>query len=264
MIKTSVALLSAGVFLLSAASVSAHETGTPHEHATASSTVDLRIRPNRAIDLRAEIRARAQNAKETRADLRNTIQDIRLDSKDRRTDLRVDTKAQMQNASSSDERRAIQKGAQIERRDIRDDRKASTTPIRMEFKTLARQHVGLIVGRFEVALRQFDGLVTRIQSRIDKLQARGAATASLEAQLTVAISAVAQARADVQALVSIMESVDASSDVKTVRQEIDAAIKKANASMKAAHNAFAKLARELVSLSGSVRADAEITTTTNQ
>lgn len=154
---------------------------------------------------------------------------------DAKADLRAETKIQLQNASSGPGR------------DIARDRYASSTLVR-KMKELVRQHAGLIKERFSLALRQFERLSGRIETRLEKMKAEGIATASVEAELEVAKAANIEAKADVQAVADFVASIDDSADRAAVRTELQALIKDAQTSIREAHQAFQKVVRSLVAL----------------
>jgi hypothetical protein len=126
------------------------------------------------------------------------------------------------------------------------ERAASTTPFAAQIKAMVRVHAGLIKQRFQLALRHFDNLLARIESRIDKLKAEGVATASVEAELSLAETANATAKADVQAVADFINSVDDSDDRATVRAELTAKVQQAQTSIRKAHQAIMKVVRALV------------------
>ncbi|OHB18866.1 MAG: hypothetical protein A2854_03375 [Parcubacteria group bacterium RIFCSPHIGHO2_01_FULL_56_18] len=166
---------------------------------------------------------------------------------DAKAGLRAEAKIQLQNASSGPERR-----------DIARDRMASTTNLARKIKDAVRQHAGLIKERFALALRQFEQLSGRIETRIEKMKAEGIATASVEAELEAAKTANAEAKADVQAVADFVASVDDSADRAAVRTQLQALIKEAQTSIRKAHQALQKVVRSLVALAkeNKPRADA--------
>lgn len=183
---------------------------------------------------------------EKRADLREAAKDVRADFKVGAKDLRVETKEKMKAATSSTERREIEKNAIEKRKELIDTRKAGVKEIRDQKKELARQHVGIIEQRYAVAIKQFDNLASRIQSRIDKLKAGGADTSKAGSALAAAAAAIAQVKADAQALADLRAQVKSGDDAKALRAQIEAAVKKVNASIKSAHTALEKAGKELV------------------
>lgn len=176
-----------------------------------------------------------------------------------KVDLRAETKIQLQNASSGPERR-----------DIARERTASSTNLARKIKDAVRQHAGLIKQRFALALRQFEQLSGRIETRLEKMKAEGIATASVEAELEIAKTANAEAKADVQAVADFVASVDDSADRAAVRTQLQALIKQAQTSIREAHQALQKVVRSLVALakenkpktdaSTSVETEASVTT----
>ena len=184
--------------------------------------------------------------KEKRADLREAVKDVLDAFKTGAKDLRIDTKENMRSATSSTERREIEKNAIEQRRVLIDARKASTTEIRDRRKELAREHVGKIGQRYSVAIKQFDNLASRIQSRIDKLRANGTDVSKAETALALAQTAISQVKTDARALADLLAQVNSGDDAKALRAQIEAAVKKVSASIKLAHKALEKAGKALV------------------
>lgn len=220
----------------------AHESGDPahaeaHANAEAGASVESGGKPVKPLDLIRKAKEAKQNIQQ------NAMEDKR--------ELRVETKMQMQNASSGAEKREVMKGAWEERKDIAKTRMASSSDLRGKIKDVRsaiRQHAGRVKERFSLALRQFEKLMTRIETRIDKLEAAGVATASIEADLEAAKSANASAKADVQAVADFVASVDETADRETVRTQVKTLTQEAQASIKAAHEAMRTLVKNLSAL----------------
>ncbi len=217
----------------------------------AGATVDVNAsaKPMRPLDI---IRAKLDQVKQTAVGARQ--------------DLKVQTQAQLQGAQTPEEKQAVMKNALGARVDIAQDRIASTTGLRMQLKALVRQHAGLIKERFSLALRQFDNLIARMNSRVAKLKAQGVATASVEADISAASAAEVQAKADVQAIVDFIATIQDSSDRTAVKTELQTLIKTAQTSIKAAHDAIAQAVRSLVALvkqNAQVRVNASTSVETN-
>lgn len=138
------------------------------------------------------------------------------------------------------------------------DRAASTTA-RMQLKAAVRIHAGLITQRFQLALRHFDNLLARIESRMEKLGASGIATASAEAQLELARAANVKAKADIQAVTDFIASVEDSQDRAAVKTELHAKVRVAQQSIREAHQALMKTVR---SLTTTARTSADVNTGT--
>lgn len=216
----------------------AHETPDPlHMEAHANAEAGVSNGPAKPIDL---IR-RAQETKKN-------IQQNALEAK---KELRVETKTQLQNASSSAEKRDVMKGAWEERKDIAKTRAASSSDLRgkiQNVKNAIRQHAGLVKERFALALRQFEKLMARVESRIEKLKAEGVATTDVEADLEAAKVAHAEAKINVQAVADFIASVDETADRTTVRTELQALTKEAQESIRTAHKALQDVVKALVAL----------------
>lgn len=211
----------------------AHE-GDDHAHTiaqvdtSAEASVETRVRP---LDV---VRQRAAQIKQNAVDAR--IQ------------LRVDTKTEMQSAETPEERRAILQGAAQGRMDIAQERRAETGTMVRRIRDVVQQHGGLIRQRFALALRHFESLSERIESRIEKMKAAGIVTASVEAELEIAQAAHAEAKADAQAIADFVAGVDDSADRAQIRTELQSLIRTAQASVKEAHQALQQVVRSLVAL----------------
>ena len=189
-----------------------------------------------------------QSMRAQRLDIKDAIKNAQQNFKMQIKDLQQETKDKMKSATSSFERGNIIKNAKDERKGILDNRKASTTAMRTQFKELVRRQFGVTIQRFSVALKQFDNLASRIQSRIDKMKGLGIDTSSVETSFATAKSAIETARADAKAVADIVAQVTNASDKKTVHSQIEVAVKKANESVKAAHKALEATSKALVSV----------------
>lgn len=184
----------------------------------------------------------------------NPLQIIRANLRENIKEHRTEVLTDLKNATAGAERRGVMQ-------DARDDRAEFRANIKERLQTLMRTHIGWIIHRLNAALNHFDNIVTRIESRIEKLQARGVDTASVEASLLTATGLMATAEIDVQALSDLIDSVTPDSDPATVKAEIRAAIEKTTASVKAAHRALlatAKMLTELVRTSIEVHATSSV------
>jgi len=175
-------------------------------------------------------------------------QQIKQNAQNAKGDLRTDVKMEFQHATTPGARLDVLKDAAKERVGITRDRIASTTALKTQIKAAVRIHAGLIKQRFQLALRHFDNLLTRIESRIEKLKTAGVATTSVETELSLAKAANATAEADVQAVADFIASVEDCHDRAAVRAELDAKVKKAQESIRLTHQALMKTVRALVTL----------------
>lgn len=221
----------------------AHETATAHPHALAqadtqaSAEVNVSATAPRPLDL---VRQRAMEIKQSAVDAK--------------AQLRATTQAELQEAETPEERRAVLQGATGARVDIAQDR------MQAGVKNLIRLHAGLVKERLVLAQRQFERMSARIQSRLDKMEAEGIDTASVQAKLDAAIAANVQAKADAQAVADYIASVDDSADRATVKAELEAKIKTAQASIKATHSALSEAVRALVALAKANKPAASVDT----
>lgn len=189
-----------------------------------------------------------QFIKEKRLELQ---QKARLDletSKKALQNARMEVRIDLKDASSSSERRTTVGEMRDKREDARGEKKEIRAGLKARLQSLMRTHLGASVARLNAALRHFDNFVERIDSRIEKLKERGADTASVETSLSEAVVRIASAKEDVQALVSLIDSITDTGDPATVRSEVRAAVTKATESTKIAHQALLKTARELIAL----------------
>lgn len=239
------ALLAGSLGFSGAALANAQEVSVEAEVAATTTRPKPRILPippDRINDLRVEAQER--------------IKDLRDGMKDTRIEIRTE----MRDASTSDERREIIKnvieGRAEVRADIRDRAQEIRGDLKQRLQELAKSHIGSILRRSENALNMFGNFVERIETRIEKLQENGANTSSVEASLRASVALVAEAKADHDALARFIASVEASQSADDVRAQIREAVRELTASIKAAHGALLKTARELVQLSVSVRAEA--------
>jgi len=190
--------------------------------------------------------------------LKARAKEIKQGAMDARIDLRADTKVRMQNATTSGERKDILKGAAGARVDIMKDRKASSTDLRGDVKALIRWHGGLIKQRFVLAIRHFNNILTRIDTRLDKLQSEGVNTDAVAKMKVDAEVAIDKAEVDAKAVADFVATVPDESDRATVRAELNSKIKTAQESIKAAHTAVQKVVRGLVDLVKNSRPKASV------
>ncbi|MDP3965366.1 MAG: hypothetical protein Q8Q13_01035 [bacterium] len=214
------------------------------------------------------------NLEEKRAELKDAAKDVRSNFKIEVKDVRTNTKQEMREATSAIERRAIEKSAIEQRKGLIETRKASSTEIRDQRKDAiearkekvseirdqkkerARQHIGKIEQRYAIVIRQFDGLVARIQSRIDKMTANGIDTANVESALALAQTAIAQVKTDAQALADLVKQVNSGDEAKALRAQIEVAVRTVNGSVKAAHEALGKAGKALIEGARTQKSDA--------
>src|SRR3989338_10192778 len=223
---------------------------------------------------RNNIKTIQANMEEKRAELKDAAKDVRSNFKIEVKDVRTNTRQEMREATSAIERREIERNAIEQRKGLIETRKASTTEIRDMRKDLletrkekvseirdqkkeqARQHIAQIERRYAVAIKQFDGLAARIQSRIDKIKANGIDTVKAESALSLALSAIAQVKTDAQALADLVKQVNSGDEAKALRAQIEAAVRTVNGSIKAAHEALGKAGKALIENARTKKSDA--------
>lgn len=137
-----------------------------------------------------------------------------------------------------------------------DARGASSTGQRMQLKALIRWHGGLIKERFVLAIRHFNNILTRIDTRLGKLEDQGVDVSAVAKLKVDAELAVDKAEADAKAVADFVASIEDSDDRAAARAELGAKIKTAQASIKAAHQAIQKVVRALVALKPKVDVNA--------
>lgn len=236
----------------------------PAETPAPAGIIPAPVRPN--------VKAMQVKVQEKRIEIKDSATDIRNTFKVEVKDLRTNTKEQMREATSSAERRVIEKNAIEQRKELMETRKASSTEIRDQKKDLlearqaevkdrmkeqARKNVEMIKRRYEIAIKQFDNLSARIQSRIEKMKANGIDTTSAESALALAVTAIAQVKTDAQALADLGAQIQSGDDAKTLRPQIESAVKQLNASVKAAHEALKAAGRALLAASATRKPDTQ-------
>lgn len=245
--KVQAATLFASILLVGGAHIAqAQEVGVEAEvEISAQATTSRPSLPSRS--------PRQQPLMQLREDARERIIDLREGMQDRRAEIRVE----MQNASSGEERRTIIKQLRENREEIRDRAQEIRGNIKERLQVLVRTRVGAVIKRSENALNMFDNLVSRMESRIEKLKERDANTTSVEASLSASIALIATAKADLGSLQALVASVQESSDPATVKAQLRAAIEKVTASIKSAHASLLATARALAQLSASTSVEVE-------
>lgn len=206
-------------------------------------------------------RGPVQRFLDRRIDIKSEIKDVRTEYKTDARNLRKETKERARGATTSEDRRDIRKGFRVERKEIKEERKETVNAMKEQLKVLARQHGNAMGQRFGVALRQFNNLSARIQSRIDKLKSAGTDTNSAESALNTARLAIEQAKTDALALSDLVAQVNSASDAKALRADVETAVKKVSASIRSAHKALGTVAKTLVT---STRPERKIATTTKE
>ncbi len=180
--------------------------------------------------------------------------------RDGMVEQRLETRAEMRGEAKSSENRNIIRDMRENAEERRERAAEIRGNIKERIEALLRSHIGGAIRRSENAINMFHNLVERMESRIDKLQAAGAATASVEASLASSVSLVATTEADLKSLQDLVASVDASSNAEEVKAQVRAAIQKVTSSIKAAHSALLSTARALAQLSATATVGAEVET----
>lgn len=174
-------------------------------------------------------------------------QQIKQGSQNSKKEWREETKGEFEDAERG-EKKEVLKEAWGERKEIAKDRFASTTQLARGVKALALMHGGVIKNRFNLAVSHLNGLLDRMDARLEKMAAAGVDTAAVVTLHTNAEGAVAKAEADAKAVADYLATVNESSDRATVKTELQAKVKTAQESLKAAHKAVMDTVRALVAL----------------
>lgn len=125
---------------------------------------------------------------------------------------------------------------------------ASSTMPGRGLKALIMMHGGVIKNRFNLAIDHLNNLLERIDSRLGKMADAGVDTAAAAKLKVEAELAVDKAEADAKAAVDFAATADDATDRATFKAELEAKIRAAHQSMKAAHEAVKKVVRALVQL----------------
>ncbi len=215
-----------------------------------------------SADVNVQVRATTSRPLPARPliELREEAEMRLMQLRDGMVEQRLEVRAEMQHATTADERRNIIREARESAEERRDRAVEIRGNVKERIEMLVRTHVGAIIRRAENAINMFANLAERMEMRIDKLQAVGANTASVEASLDASLSLVAAAEADLEALKDLVASVRESSDTEAVRAQLRAAVAKVTASIKAAHASLLSTARSLAQLSATVTVDADAET----
>ncbi len=244
-------LVALGVLLIAFGTVSfAHAEDDATVQVSAETTVQVDVRTATGTPPKFRPGAPFQNKQ---------LKEFKENAKDAIKDVSAKARIEMRAASSSGEKKNIMENLREKKEDLKNDRKEKMQSFKERIQLLARTHIGASINRFTAAINHFENIAERIESRIDKLNDRGINTVNVEASLKTAVDLTATAKADVAALKTLLNSVTDTSDPATVKAQIRAAIEKATASIKAAHQALMKTARELSAL---VRASGGINSTT--
>ena len=103
----------------------------------------------------------------------------------------VETRLEIRNATSVEDRMEVRQEAREQRDQMRDKAKEIRGNVKERIQALVKTHVGAVIKRSENALNMFDNLVQRMESRIEKLKTGGTNTASVETSLSASVALVA-------------------------------------------------------------------------
>lgn len=189
-------------------------------------------------------------------------QQIKQGSQQQKKEWREDTKGEFEDAERG-EKKEVFKEAWDDRKEIAKDRTASTTQLARGIKAAMMMHGGAIKNRFHLAINHLNNLLGRIETRIDKMAAAGVDTTAVADLHADAKTAVVKAEADAKAVADLVATVDDSSDRAAVKTEMQAKIKTAQESLKAAHKAVKDTVRALVQLAKENKPDVDASVETS-
>lgn len=226
-----------------------------------------------SYDLKPMKGARApEDRANVRADIMETRADFRASAQDKREEFRTELKEDMKNAATGtrrdimrgaiDDRKELQKEIKDDRMQMRSEIKERKAALKDRIKDALKARLGSAITRLNNAMQQFDNLSARMQSRIDKLKANGAATATAESALSSAAALIITAKADISALQSLVNSASSSADdaaAETIKGQIKTAMEKATASVKAAHEGLRAVTKALSEIKVNATASTTIT-----
>lgn len=140
-------------------------------------------------------------------------------------------------------------------------RATSSSPQGGGIRALIAMHTGVIKNRFRLAINHMNNLLDRVGTRLEKMAAEGintAASVQLKADAEIAVD---KAEADAKAVADFAATASDSTDRAAFKAELQAKIKTATESMKAAQEAIKKLVRSLVDLAKANKPHVDASTT---
>jgi hypothetical protein len=133
------------------------------------------------------------------------------------------------------------------RLDIMKERNASSTRPG-GLKALVMMHGGAIKNRFRLAIEHLNNLLERMDTRLGKMADAGVDTAAAAKLKVEAELAVDKAEADAKAVADFAATAEDTTDRASFKAELEAKMRTAGQSVKAAHQAVVKAVRALVQL----------------
>lgn len=240
----------------------------------------LKLIKEKAGQARDSIKIQKQEFKEGRKEFMQGAVDVKAGIKEERKDfwqgtvearkaMHAEVKADLDAATTVEEKQSILKGARFERAafrvqvktdamDMRAGFRAQRSDLRAEARDLIADRFTMIMNRLVNALERFDQILARIDSRIEKLETEGvdvSAAVAASASASLAVDAANTAVANAQA------AIEAAAASETPREEMDevrVAVRAAVDSVKAAHQAIKEALRVLKSLASSSDASASV------
>ncbi|TSC86949.1 MAG: hypothetical protein G01um10148_54 [Parcubacteria group bacterium Gr01-1014_8] len=210
-----------------------------------------------------------QEKADVKAGIKEERKEFWQDTVEERKAMHAETKAELEAATTPQEKKSILKIAQQHRAEfrmqvktdsaaMRESFRAKRNDLRQEARDLIADKFVMIMNRLVNALERFDQILGRIDSRIEKMRADGidvstAVSASVSANLSVDAASVAIA--DAQAAIEVAASSDTPRDHF---EEVRTAVRAAVDAVKAAHEAIKNALRALKGLAGQAETSASL------
>lgn len=179
-------------------------------------------------DIRQEMRLPGTGANASgspRRELMEDRKDMRDQNQGERKDLRMDTREQMKNASSSDERRAIMEDARGKREDMRASNTAERKDMNERSRELAKNKIGQVVERLNMVVDHLTNALNRTERFIgDKKASSTVDMSKYDPMVAKAKASLVVVKANVDAVKSFTaSSTDPSSDKEALKTKVKTA-----------------------------------------
>lgn len=173
-----------------------------------------------------------------RPEKRDDIRAFRASSTEMRRGMRADIRDMR--ASSTEDRKALRASSTAERKDIR---KKALDEVKKQRVETVTDRVGK---NFNEALDRVINIDERIQSRIVKVKAAGKDTAAAEALLVTAQSSLNTAKAKVQVLKDLLDTIGTTGEISDqTKTDVKTASQDAKSALYAAYNAYGDVVKNL-------------------
>ena len=225
----------------------------------AGTPLPLPPRSTRPLDLLRDKKAIVDMQMDVKAGIKTEHLEFRGDVIDKRKAMHADVKAALDAASTRDEKQAILMDARKDRAEFHMQVKTDAETMRASFKdqrgevrdarrAQIAEHLSMVMHRLVNALERFDQILSRIDSRIEKLQSEGvdvSTALSASASASVSIDAAHVAVADAEAAI---ETAAHSETPRDHIEEVRVAVRAAVDAVKAAHEALKETLRAIKAL----------------